>query len=88
MIDVFARWRVLLSNLGQLLGLKSVGKPHQRRPQTSVDKGDLSIDELADQYLVGIGDGPEDFEDLMAVGVSRPTTFDELCDDGLGESGY
>ena len=53
-----------------------------------MDKGDLSIDELADEYLVGIGDGPEDFEDLMALGVSPPTTFDELSDDGLGESGY
>jgi hypothetical protein len=77
-----------MSDLGQLFGRQTVGKPNQRRPQSPVDKGDLSIDELADEYLVGIGDGPEDFEDLMAQGVSPPTTFDELSDDGLGESGY
>ena len=77
---------VFLSNLHQLLGRETGGEPNKQRPELAMNQRDLAIDEAANEHLLGIGDGFEDCEDVVALSVRPPTALDCLADDALCEA--
>src|SRR4029079_14561052 len=78
--------RVLVPDLGQLLPLEPRRESDQRRPQPLVDIRDLSIDQLANQYLVALTDCLRDTKDLVTLRVAPPTTANRAACDRLGKT--
>jgi len=83
---MMAGWRVVFSNLRELLGQKPVGDTDERRPEVAVNQGDFAIGEPTDKDLLGLGDRSKDFVDVMALRMCPPTALDRFSNDGLGEA--
>src|SRR6266478_8559890 len=77
--------RVLLSDLGQLLGREAAGEPNQRWPEPAMNQRDFAIDEPANKDLLGFENCFKDGVDVMILRVRPPTALDWFADDGLGE---
>lgn len=86
MIYVATGWRVLVPDLSQLLRGETAGDPNQRRPEPTVNQGDLAIDEPTNKDLIGFGNGSNDCVDLTTLRVCPPATFDWFADDGFREA--
>jgi len=80
------RCRVLLTDLGQLLRRKPVGKANQRRPQPAMNQSHLAIDQATDKDQLGSSNGSQNCVDVMTLRVRPPTTLDCSTHDGLGQA--
>ena len=69
--------------LRNLSGWKSLRYSHQCRPKPAVHESDLSIYQTANEHVFRIGDGLQDCENLLALGMSPPAPFDRLVHDRL-----
>jgi hypothetical protein len=83
---VATRWCVLLSDFGQLLRRETAREPNQRRPEPTMNQGDLAIDEPTHKDLLRLGDRSKDCVDVMALRMCPPTALDWFAGDGLGEA--
>lgn len=77
---------VLVPGLGELSLAKPRREPHERRPQPSVDVGDLAADQLADEDIRVLGHGLRHAKDLVALGMAPPAASDRSTRDRLGKT--
>ena len=84
-----ARRCVLLSETGELLGLKMLRAANQRRPQAAMHEGYFAGDEPTDKNLLGSTHGASYAEDFFSPRMRPPTTADcaarnNTCQGGCG----
>jgi hypothetical protein len=76
---------VFFMHLRNLCGRKSFRYSHQCRPKPSMDESDPSINQTANEYIVGIGYCLKDGENLLALRMGPPTPLNRLVDNRPGQ---
>lgn len=74
---------MLFMYLRNLSTRKSLCYSNQCRPKAAMDECDSSINQTANEHLVGIGYCLKGGENLMALRMSPPTPLNRLVDDRL-----
>ena len=86
--DVSARGRVLLVNLRKVFAGKSLGNADQSRPQASMYKSDLAVNEPANQHIRTVPGSAGQCKDFMISRMSPPAAADGAARDGAGKRRY
>lgn len=74
---------VLLPDSRELRFAKSGRQFNQRRPETPMNVRDFAVDQLADQNIRAVTNGPGRSKNLLPLGVSPPTSSNRFAGDRL-----
>lgn len=77
---------MLFPHLGDLLRCEMAGQSIERGPQPSMNEGQLSVDEAADEHFVGFRYRAQRGIDVLAFGQSPPAAFEWPAQDGLDQT--
>ena len=83
---VTPRWRVLLTNLCELLGREVFGEPNEGWPKPPMNQRDFSVDQPAYKDLVRIGHRAKDRKDVVALRMGPPASRDGFAGDSFGKA--
>lgn len=83
--SVSACRRVLLINGSQPFWREPIRDPDKSRPEPTMDKRDLAVDETGRYHVGGTEHLVDDIEDLVTGPVPPPAAPDRLARDELGE---
>jgi hypothetical protein len=85
---VSTRRGVPLAQRRQSVGLNAGGHSNERRPEASMDVGDLATQDTADQNFGPVADRAREPEDFATLRVPPPTPANRLASNGFSEIRY
>jgi hypothetical protein len=77
--------RVDLAHLRKVIRWKPARRSDKGRPQPSMDKGDLALDEATYEDIVAVANSSRDREDLVTLRMRPPATPNWFSGDDRGE---
>ena len=86
--DMTPRGGVKLLDAGDLLPGELISCSDERSPDATMNVGDLTADQAADENILGVAYGTSDCEDLMASRMPPPASTNRFTDDCMRQGGH
>jgi hypothetical protein len=74
-----------LAYLCETLGRKPLRRANERGPQSSMNEGNLAVDETTHQDIAALPDGPRDGKDLVTLRMRPPPATNRTPDDRVSQ---